>query len=123
MDNPHVGLPVPGDPEDGVTEAGGDVGEVHGVHVLVQDQLPEVLKDLVDVGVTLGVAQEAPGTPGNGHFVLGVILDIKADKAVASGGKTREKSELTNHCGETEVCVKVSRIYHCLLFSKSYLSL
>ena len=91
MDNPHVGLPVPGDAEDGVAEAGGDVGEVHGVHALVKDKLPEVLQDLVDVGVALGVTQESPGTPGNGHLVLCVILKVEADKALASGGKTHEE--------------------------------
>ena len=96
---------MPGDPEDGVAEAGGDVGEVHRVHALVQDQLSEVLQDLVDVGVALGVAQEAPGAPGDGHLVLGVILEVVADKALASGGETHEECELANHDVETEARV------------------
>ena len=121
----HVGLAMPGDAEDSVAEASGDVGEVHGVHALVQNQLSQVLQDLVDVGVALRVAQEAPGVFGQGHLVLRIILDVKADKALASGGKTREKSDLANHYRETEA--SVSR-YHeyitvSLLFSKSYLSL
>ena len=126
MDNvPHVGLAMPGDAEDGVAEPGGDVGEVHGVHARVQDQLPQVLQDLVDVGVALWVAQEAPGVPGQGHLVRRILLDVETDKALASGGKTREKSDLANHYSETEA--SVSR-YHeyitvSLLFSKSYLSL
>ena len=116
---------MPGNAEDGVTEAGGDVGEVHGVHALVQDQLPQVLQDLVDVGVALGVAEEAPGIPGQGHLVRRILLNVEADKALASGGKTHEKSDLANHYSETEA--SVSR-YHeyitvSLLFSKSYLSL
>ena len=104
---------MPGDAQDGVAEAGGQVGEVHGVHALVQDQLPQVLKDLVNVGVTLGVAQEAPGASGNGHFVLGVILDVEANKALASGGETREESDLANHCEETGFSIKDSRLYQC----------
>ena len=126
MDNdPHVGLAMPGDAEDGVAEACGDVGEVHGVHALVQNQLPQVLQDLVDVGVALRVAEEAPGVLGQGHLVLRILVDVKVDKALASGGKTHEKSDLANHYSETEA--SVSR-YHeyitvSLLFSKSYLSL
>ena len=52
----YPGRPVPGDAEDCVTEARLEVGKVHGVHVLVQDQLAEVFQDLVDVGVALRVA-------------------------------------------------------------------
>ena len=70
----YPGRPVPGDAEDGVTEARLEVGEVHGVHVLVQDQLAEVLQDLVDVGVALRVAEVGPGAPGDGHLPGGVIL-------------------------------------------------
>ena len=82
---------MPGDPEDGVAEASGDVGEVHRVHARVQNQLAEVLQDLVNVGVALGVTQEAPRAPGNGHLVLCVILEVEVDKSLASGGKTHEK--------------------------------
>ena len=61
MDNdPHVGLAMPGDAENGVAEAGGDVGEVHGVHARVQDQLPQVLKDLINVSIALGIPQDGP---------------------------------------------------------------
>ena len=116
---------MPGDAKDGVAEAGGDVGEVHRVHARVQDQLPQVLQDLVNVGVALRVAEEAPGVPGQGHLVLSILLDVEADKALASGGKTREKSDLANHDSETEASVSRYHEYMTvsLLFSKSYLSL
>ena len=125
VNDPHVGLAMPGDAKDGVAEPGGDVGEVHRVHARVQDQLPQVLQNLVDVSIALGVAEEAPGVPGQGHLVLSILLDVEADKALASSGKAREKSDLANHYSETEA--SVSR-YHeyitvSLLFSKSYLSL
>ena len=43
----HRGLAVPGDAEDGVAEAGLEVGQVHGVHVLVQDQLKQNIFELL----------------------------------------------------------------------------
>ena len=43
----HRGLAVPGDAEDGVAEAGLEVGQVHGVHVLVQDQLEQNIFELL----------------------------------------------------------------------------
>ena len=101
---------MPCDAEDGVAEAGLEVGQVHGVHVLVQDQLTwwkkllltvkyfsashltEVLEDHVDVGVALGVGEEGPGLGDR----LGVILQLDRE-AVGGAEKGRDQEDGDKH--------------------------
>ena len=49
---------MPGDAQDGVREAGLQVGEGHGIQSLVQDHLPEVLQNLINVGIALRISQD-----------------------------------------------------------------
>ena len=49
---------MPGDAQDGVGEAGLQVREVHGVQSLVLDHLPEILQNLINVGIALWVSQD-----------------------------------------------------------------
>ena len=54
----YCGGAVPGDAQDCVGEASLQVGERHRVQALLLDHLPEVLQDLINVGVALRVAQD-----------------------------------------------------------------
>ena len=42
----QLGRAVPGDPQDGVAEPGLQVRELHGVHVVLDDEVSQVLQDL-----------------------------------------------------------------------------
>ena len=64
---------MPGDAQDCVGEASLQVGERHRVQALLLDHLPEVLQDLINVGVALRVAQDGPHiSPRQGQTLAGL---------------------------------------------------
>ena len=54
----YCGRAVPSDAQDGVREAGLQVWKIHGVQALVQDHLPEILQDLINVLIALWISQD-----------------------------------------------------------------